>query len=102
MGQTREILTRIGHPKRPRLPIVRMMAAVAVLVLPLNVLAVWRYHLRARRGAEGPGAERVGDIPPGDAWPLAVMGVVLVPLGLWVFARAERFAKRTGRLKRVG
>jgi ABC-2 type transport system permease protein len=38
----------------------------------------------------------------GDAWPLAVMGVVLVPLGLWVFARAERYAKRTGRLKRVG
>ena len=38
----------------------------------------------------------------GDAWPLVVMGVVLVPLGLWVFARAERYAKRTGRLKRVG
>ena len=26
----------------------------------------------------------------------------LIPLGLWVFARAERYAKRTGRLKRVG
>lgn len=38
----------------------------------------------------------------GDAWPLVVMGVVLVPLGLWVFGRAERYAKRTGRLKRVG
>jgi ABC-2 type transport system permease protein len=38
----------------------------------------------------------------GDAWPLVVMGAVLVPLGLWVFSRAERYAKRTGRLKRVG
>ena len=38
----------------------------------------------------------------GDAWPLVVMGAVLIPLGLLVFARAERYAKRTGRLKRVG
>ena len=37
-----------------------------------------------------------------DVGALVVMGVVLVPLGLGVFARAERFAKRTGRLKRVG
>jgi ABC-2 type transport system permease protein len=33
---------------------------------------------------------------------LAVAGVVLVPLGVWVFGRGERFAKRTGRLKRSG
>ncbi len=38
----------------------------------------------------------------GDVWPLIVMGVVLIPLGLWAFGRAERFAKRTGKLKRVG
>jgi ABC-2 type transport system permease protein len=37
-----------------------------------------------------------------DAWPLAVMGFVFIPLGLWAFGRAERYAKRTGRLKRVG
>jgi ABC-2 type transport system permease protein len=28
--------------------------------------------------------------------------VILVPLGLWVFVTAERYAKRTGRLKRNG
>ena len=33
---------------------------------------------------------------------LIVMGIVLIPVGLLVFARAERYAKRTGRLKRVG
>ncbi len=38
----------------------------------------------------------------GDVWPLVVMGVVLIPLGVWVFGRAERYAKRTGKLKRVG
>ena len=35
-------------------------------------------------------------------WPLVVMGVVLIPLGVYVFGIAERFAKRTGKLKRVG
>jgi ABC-2 type transport system permease protein len=38
----------------------------------------------------------------GDVWPLLVMGVVLIPLGVWAFGRAERYAKRTGKLKRVG
>jgi ABC-2 type transport system permease protein len=37
-----------------------------------------------------------------DVWPLVVMGVVFVPFGLWAFGRAERYAKRTGKLKRVG
>ena len=37
-----------------------------------------------------------------DVWPLVVMGVVLIPLGIWLFARAEQYAKRTGKLKRVG
>ena len=38
----------------------------------------------------------------GDVWPLIVMGIVLIPSGLWAFGRAERYAKRTGKLKRVG
>ena len=37
-----------------------------------------------------------------DVWPLLLMGIVLIPLGIWVFGRAERYAKRTGKLKRVG
>jgi ABC-2 type transport system permease protein len=37
-----------------------------------------------------------------DVWPLIVMGIVLIPFGLWSFGRAERYAKRTGKLKRVG
>jgi ABC-2 type transport system permease protein len=37
-----------------------------------------------------------------DLWPLVVMGIVLIPLGVYVFGVAERYAKRTGKLKRVG
>jgi ABC-2 type transport system permease protein len=33
---------------------------------------------------------------------LALMGVLLIPLGLWVFGRVERWAKHTGKLKRTG
>jgi len=38
----------------------------------------------------------------GDVWPLVVMGVLFIPFGLWAFGAAERYAKRTGKLKRVG
>ena len=37
-----------------------------------------------------------------DLWPLVVMAIVLIPLGIWVFGKAEQYAKRTGKLKRVG
>ena len=37
-----------------------------------------------------------------DVVPLVIMGIVLIPAGLWAFGRAERYAKRTGKLKRVG
>jgi ABC-2 type transport system permease protein len=33
---------------------------------------------------------------------LAAIGLVSIPLGVALFLRAERFAKRTGRLKRSG
>lgn len=35
-------------------------------------------------------------------WPVIVMGLVVIPMGLWVFNLAERYAKRTGRLHRNG
>ncbi len=35
-------------------------------------------------------------------WPLLVAGAVAIPLGLWIFRAGERYAKRTGRLKRNG
>lgn len=35
-------------------------------------------------------------------WPTLIMGLVAIPLGLWVFGLAERYAKRTGKLHRNG
>jgi ABC-2 type transport system permease protein len=35
-------------------------------------------------------------------WPALLMGIVAIPLGLWVFGLAERYAKRTGKLHRNG
>jgi ABC-2 type transport system permease protein len=35
-------------------------------------------------------------------WPILVLGLLSLPLGIWVFNQAERYAKRTGRLKRSG
>jgi ABC-2 type transport system permease protein len=35
-------------------------------------------------------------------WPTLLMGLVAIPVGLWVFRLAERYAKRTGKLHRNG
>lgn len=37
-----------------------------------------------------------------STWPLLISGIVSIPLGLWVFGIAERYAKRAGKLKRNG
>jgi ABC-2 type transport system permease protein len=47
---------------------------------------------------EGGGLAQVG----GDLVVLIFMGALLVPAGLTIFRAAERYAKRTGRLKRSG
>ena len=56
---------------------------------------------RRRAGRARQGHARVG----ADARRVAAaswLGIVLIPFGLWAFGRAERYAKRTGKLKRVG
>ena len=37
-----------------------------------------------------------------NTWPLLISGVLSIPIGLLIFRMAERYAKRTGRLKRNG
>ncbi|MGD0166110.1 MAG: ABC transporter permease [Gaiellaceae bacterium] len=58
------------------------------------------YALRALRKAiiNGKGVHALW----GDIWPLLVIGAVTVPLGLEIFRRGERYAKRHGKLKRSG
>ena len=37
-----------------------------------------------------------------EIWPLCVIGLISIPLGLEIFRRGERYAKRHGKLKRSG
>lgn len=76
-----------------------------VSVLPgiLRQLAVYSpatYVLEGVRRAMLEGA------PTHELWgfmrPVLFIGVLLVPAGLWVFAQAERYAKRAGKLHRNG
>ncbi|HZS89624.1 MAG TPA: ABC transporter permease [Chloroflexota bacterium] len=83
---------------------------VSGVYYPVGVLPGWmqvigtvspaNYALESIRGAVMNGRSVV-DLWP-DVWPLLVIGAVTIPLGLAVFQRAERYAKRTGKLKRSG
>ncbi len=66
----------------------------------LSTISPATYALRGIRAAilDGTGAGALW----GDIWPLLVIGVVSIPLGLWVFHRGEVYAKRHGKLKRSG
>src|SRR5918994_881794 len=58
------------------------------------------YALDGLRDAilDGDGLTAMGD----ELWPLVLIGIVSIPLGLWVFRRGERYAKQHGKLKRSG
>lgn len=67
---------------------------------PLAIISPVTYGLEGARDAlqEGAGVTQLW----GSIWPLLIMGVVFVPLGIWVFHLGESYAKRTGKLKRSG
>jgi ABC-2 type transport system permease protein len=91
-----------------------IISAILLLVsgvyYPIKVLPEWMqviaqfspvtYALKGSRAAlqHGVGLSHLW----GSIWPLLVMGVVFVPMGLFVFHLGELYAKRTGKLKRSG
>jgi ABC-2 type transport system permease protein len=87
-----------------------MLLVVSGVYYPVEVLPAWMewlsvispatYALDGVRGAilQGAGLSTMWD----EIWPLIVIGVVSIPLGLAVFQRGERYAKRHGKLKRSG
>ena len=87
-----------------------VMLVVSGVYYPVSVLPQWMqaistispatYALRGIRAAILDGATPA-DVW-GDIWPLILIGVVAIPLGLWVFRRGEQYAKRHGKLKRSG
>ena len=76
-----------------------------VAVLPgwmqvLSVISPATYVIRGMRAALMDGAD-VATLWP-EVWPALVVGALSIPLGLRLFVAVERYAKRTGRLKRSG
>ncbi len=77
---------------------------------PLAVVSPATYALSASRKligvGEGAGPDQTAGAPLSavthELLVLTLMGVVLIPLGLYVFGLVERWAKRTGKLKRTG
>jgi len=87
-----------------------LLLVVSGVYYPVSVLPGWMqvvakispatYALRGIRAAilEGAGIGALW----ADIWPLLLIGVVAVPLGLEIFRRGEIYAKRHGKLKRSG
>jgi ABC-2 type transport system permease protein len=90
--------------------ILAVLLFVSGVYYPVTVLPTWlqpiaqmspaTYVLEGMRDALLKGAPLVTLWP--YLWPLLLMGGVAIPLGVRIFQVAERYAKRTGRLKRNG
>jgi ABC-2 type transport system permease protein len=74
-----------------------MMTSVMPLIATISPAT---YALEGARDSIMEGAG-VTEMWP-HVWPLLIIGVVSVPLGLWVFSLGERYAKHHGKLKRSG
>ena len=95
-----------------------ILLLVSGVYYPVEVLPAWlrplaavspaTYALSACRKLIGIGGaeEQSAGAPLSAVLPellaLTLMGLVMIPLGLYVFGRVERWAKRTGKLKRTG
>jgi ABC-2 type transport system permease protein len=87
-----------------------MLLVVSGVYYPVDVLPAWMqwlsvispatYALEGARDAilDGAGIGAMWD----EIWPLLIIGAVSIPLGLAVFRRGERYAKKHGKLKRSG
>jgi ABC-2 type transport system permease protein len=112
IGMMTAVLPLISPEKGTQLGFIAqgLLLVVSGVYYPVTVLPQWMqwlsvvspatYTLEGARRAilDGAGVAAVWD----DIWPLIVIGAVAIPLGLYVFSRGERYAKRHGRLKRSG
>jgi ABC-2 type transport system permease protein len=110
IGMMTAVLPLISPEKGTQLGFVAqgLMLVVSGVYYPVSVLPGWMqwiakispatYALRGIRGAILDGA----GVRWADVWPLVVIGIVSVPLGLLIFRTGERYAKQHGKLKRSG
>ena len=112
IGMMTSVLPLISPEKGVQLGFIAqgLLLVVSGVYYPVSVLPGWMqaistispatYALRALRATIIHGAP-VSSLWR-DIWPLIVIGVVAIPLGLWIFRIGERYAKRHGKLKRSG
>jgi ABC-2 type transport system permease protein len=112
IGMMTAVLPLISPEKGTQLGFIAqgMLLVVSGVYYPVDVLPGWMqalavispatYALDGIRDSilEGAGLTALWD----EIWPLLVIGAVSIPLGLEVFRRGERYAKRHGKLKRSG
>ena len=112
IGMMTAVLPLISPEKGTQLGFIAqgLLLVVSGVYYPVDVLPQWMqwisvispatYALDGMRDAiiDGDGLSAMGD----EIWPLIVIGFVSIPLGLEVFRRGERYAKRHGKLKRSG
>ena len=112
IGMMMSVLPLISPEKGTQLGFVAQgtLLVVSGVYYPVEVLPGWMqaiatispatYALDGIREAilEGQGLTAMWD----ELWPLMIIGVVSIPVGLWVFARGEQYAKKHGKLKRSG
>jgi ABC-2 type transport system permease protein len=110
IGMMTAVLPLISPEKGAQLGFVAqgLMLAVSGVYYPVSVMPSWMqavskvspatYALRGDRAAIVNGA----GLAWADVWPLLVIAVLAIPLGLMIFKRGERYAKKHGKLKRSG
>jgi ABC-2 type transport system permease protein len=112
IGMMTAVLPLVSPEKGTQLGFIAqgLLLVISGVYYPVSVLPQWMqwlsvvspatYTLEGARRAilDGAGVSAVW----GDLWPLILIGAIAMPLGLFVFSRGERYAKRHGRLKRSG
>jgi ABC-2 type transport system permease protein len=112
IGMMTAVLPLISPEKGMQLGFVAqgLLLVVSGVYYPVDVLPQWMqwisvispatYALDGCREAilGGAGIGEMWD----ELWPLAIIGLVCIPLGLEIFRRGEVYAKKHGKLKRSG
>ena len=110
IGMMTAVLPLISPEKGAQLGFVGqgMLLVVSGVYYPVSVLPDWMQWLStvspatyALRGIRGSILDGAG-LAWADVWPLLVIGVLSIPLGLAIFQLGERHAKKHGKLKRSG
>ena len=111
VGMMTAVLPLISPEKGTQLGFVAqgLMLVVSGVYYPVSVLPEWMQWISkispatyALRGMPRPRSSTARASRWADVWPLLVIGVVSIPLGLVVFRAGERYAKQHGKLKRSG